>query len=74
MKIISPNNSHNVCVITTVVVIVTQSFGKTKAKGRTTSAFLVLELNANVLFASASNLNSLPQRAPIKGEMVKKQI
>lgn len=58
----------------TVVVMVTQWFGKPNAKGRTTSAFLVLELNAMVLLVSCVTLNNLPHKVPIKGAMIKKQI
>ena len=54
--------------------MVTQWFGKPNAKGRTTSAFLVLELNAMVLLVSCVTLNTLPHKVPIKGAMIKKQI
>ena len=51
--------------------MVTQWFGKPKANGKTTSAFLVLELKAIVLLVSCVTLNNFPHKVPIKGIRLK---
>ena len=58
----------------TIVVMVIQWFGKERARGNTTNAFLVLVLKANVLKFGISKRNNFPQNKPIIGAIIIKQI
>ena len=67
-------SSTSVCVTITVVTIVGHWLGRDKANGKTTNAFRVLELKANVRFKSTGKLNIFPEKLPIKGAKIIKHM